>query len=52
MQGKDFVTPDNIQNVIKDVLRHRIALSYKARAEGIAVDKVIDKIVEVVAVLA
>jgi MoxR-like ATPase len=52
MQGKDFVSPDNIQNVIKDVLRHRIALSYKARAEGIAVDKVIDKIVEVVAIVA
>ncbi|WP_066220884.1 AAA family ATPase [Formosa haliotis] len=52
MSGKDFVSPDNIQAVIKDVLRHRIALSYKARAEGITVNQVIEKILEVVAVVA
>ncbi|WP_194766288.1 AAA family ATPase [Tamlana sp. I1] len=52
MEGKDFVSPDNIQAVIKDVLRHRIALSYKARAEGITVNQVIEKILEVVAVVA
>ncbi len=52
MAGNDFVSPDNIHNVIKDVLRHRIALSYKARAEGITVDNVIDKIIEQVAVVA
>ncbi|MDX1279045.1 AAA family ATPase [Oceanihabitans sediminis] len=51
MAGNDFVSPDNIHNVIKDVLRHRIALSYKARAEGITVDNVIDKIIEQVAVV-
>jgi len=34
MNGIDFVSPDNIHNVVKDVLRHRIAISYKARAEG------------------
>ncbi|WP_299778651.1 MoxR family ATPase [uncultured Formosa sp.] len=52
MNGKDFVSPDNIQAVIKDVLRHRISLSYKARAEGITTNQVIDKILEVVAVVA
>ncbi|MCX7546650.1 AAA family ATPase [Xanthomarina sp. F1114] len=52
MEGKDFVSPDNIHNVIKDVLRHRIALSYKARAEGVTVNQVIDKIIEQVAVVA
>ncbi|MDW5287655.1 AAA family ATPase [Formosa sp. PL04] len=52
MEGKDFVSPDNIQAVIKDVLRHRISLSYKARAEGITTNQVIDKILEVVAVVA
>ncbi|WP_185967809.1 AAA family ATPase [Formosa sediminum] len=52
MNGKDFVSPDNIQAVIKDVLRHRIALSYKARAEGVTTNQVIDKILEVVAVVA
>lgn len=52
MQNRDFVTPDDIHHVIKDVLRHRIALSYKGRAEGITTDKIIDKIIEVVAVIA
>lgn len=52
MQGKDFVSPDNIHAVIKDVLRHRIALSYKARAEGITANQVVDKILEAVAVVA
>ena len=52
MEGKDFVSPDNIQAVIKDVLRHRISLSYKARAEGVTTNQVIDKILEVVAVVA
>ena len=52
MQNRDFVTPEDIHQVIKDVLRHRLALSYKARAEGITADIVIDKIIEVVAVVA
>ena len=51
MQNKDFVTPDDVQEVIKDVLRHRIALSYKARAEGVSVDTIIDKLIQVVAVI-
>jgi MoxR-like ATPase len=52
MQNRDFVTPDDVHAVIKDVLRHRIALSYKAKAEGSSVNEVIDKIIEVVAVVA
>jgi len=52
MQNRDYVTPEDIHNVIKDVLRHRISLSYKARAEGISANQVIDKIIEVVAVVA
>ncbi len=52
MQNRDYVTPEDIHTVIKDVLRHRIALSYKGRAEGITTDEIIDKIIEVVAVIA
>ena len=52
MQGRDYVTPEDIHQVCKDVLRHRIALSYKARAEGVNVNQVIDKIIEVVAIVA
>jgi len=52
MQNRDYVTPEDIHQVIKDVLRHRLALSYKARAEGVTADQVIDKIIELVAVVA
>jgi len=50
MQGRDYVTPDDVQAIIKDVLRHRIALSYEAEADRIASDQVIDEIVQLVAV--
>lgn len=50
LQGRDFVRPDDVQAVAHDVLRHRLILSYEAQAEGIKPDKVIDRIVELVAV--
>jgi len=52
MQGKDYVSPEDVHTVIKDVLRHRIALSYKGRAEGVTSDQIIDKLIETVAVIA
>jgi len=52
MENRDYVTPEDIHHVIKDVLRHRIAMSYKARAEGVTSDQIIDKLIEVVAVVA
>lgn len=42
MEGRDFVTPEDIQSVIYDVLRHRIILSFEAQAEGISTDNIID----------
>lgn len=46
LRGNDHVTPADIGFVIHDVLRHRIVLSYEARAKGISTDEVISKIVE------
>jgi MoxR-like ATPase len=48
--GRDYVTPGDVQAIVHDVLRHRLILSYQAHAEGVSADKVIDKIVELVAV--
>jgi MoxR-like ATPase len=48
--GRDYVTPQDVQAIVHDVLRHRLILSYEAHAEGVAADKVIDKIIELVAV--
>jgi len=50
LRGRDFVRPDDVQAVAHDVLRHRILLSYDAQAQSIKVDKVLDRIVELVAV--
>jgi len=50
LQHRDFVRPDDVQAIAHEVLRHRLILSYEAQAEGIKADKVIDRIVELVAV--
>ena len=46
LKGKSFVSPSDIAQVIHKVLRHRIVLSYEARAKGITADGVISQIVE------
>jgi len=46
LRGNTFVTPADIGYVIHDVFRHRIVLSYEARAKGISSDEIISKIVE------
>ena len=50
LRGNDFVSPADIGMVIHDVLRHRIVLSYEARAKGIDSDAIITRIVETVPV--
>jgi MoxR-like ATPase len=50
LKGHDFVRPDDVQAIAHDVLRHRLLLSYDAQAEGIKANKVIDRILELVAV--
>ena len=44
LNGKDFVSPDDVQNVVHDALRHRLILSFEAEANGITTDKVIDEL--------
>ncbi len=34
LDGRDFVTPEDVQSVAPDVLRHRVLLSYEAEADG------------------
>jgi MoxR-like ATPase len=50
LRGRDFVTPDDIQAVAADVLRHRLILSYEAEADGIAADRVVGELLSLVAV--
>jgi MoxR-like ATPase len=48
--GEAFVTPEHVRHVCKDVLRHRIGLSYEAEAENITQEDVIDRILNTVIV--
>ena len=50
LQGRDHVTPDDIRAVINDCLRHRLALSFEAQADGVTTDDVISQLVKLVAV--
>lgn len=48
LAGRDFVTPDDIQAVFHNVLRHRLILTYAAEAEGITTDDVLSEILRLV----
>lgn len=48
LQGRDYVTPDDIRAVAHDVLRHRLILSFDAEASGITANQVIDTLLETV----
>ena len=50
LDGRDFVGPEDIQNLAHDVLRHRIILNFEAEAEGISKDYFIDQLISRVAV--
>ncbi len=48
MRGKDFVTPVDVAYIVKELMRHRIVLTYEAEAEGITTDEIIQKVLEAV----
>jgi len=50
LEGRDYVSPEDIQAVAHDVLRHRILLTFEAEAEGITTDHVVSEILNHVAV--
>jgi MoxR-like ATPase len=45
LQGRDYVSPEDIQAVAFDTLRHRILLSFEAEAEGLTSDDVIHELI-------
>jgi len=50
LRAKEFVTPVDVAYIAKEVMRHRIVLSYEAEAEGITTDEIIQKVLETVAI--
>jgi MoxR-like ATPase len=49
LRQRDFVDPEDIHAVVHDCLRHRLMLSYEAQGEGVTADRVIDGLLEQVA---
>ena len=46
LQGRDYVSPDDIQKLLPDVLRHRLILSYEAENEEVSVDDCINTLLD------
>ena len=48
LKGQDYVSPIEVAYIAKEILRHRIILSYEAQAEDITQDEIIEKILAAV----
>jgi MoxR-like ATPase len=50
LDGRDYVSPDDIHATVHDVFRHRVLLSYEAEADGVNVDELTDRLLDLVPV--
>jgi MoxR-like ATPase len=50
LNGRNYVVPQDVKDVAHECLRHRLILSYRARADKIDSDKIIDEILKIVSV--
>lgn len=50
IQGRGYVTPQDVKTIAMDVLRHRLIVSYEAEAENITSEELVQKILDVVPV--
>jgi MoxR-like ATPase len=48
LNKRGYVIPEDVRNICKDVLRHRIGLTYEAEAENVNVEMVINEILRAV----
>jgi MoxR-like ATPase len=49
VRGREYALPEDLREIAPDVLRHRFVLSYRALADGVSADDVIERILAVVA---
>jgi MoxR-like ATPase len=50
LDGRNYVTPQDVKSLAPDILRHRILLSYEAEAEGVTSDDVVQQLLDKVPV--
>jgi MoxR-like ATPase len=46
LRGRGYVVPEDVKEIAKDVLRHRILLTYEAEAENVTTETVVDRVLE------
>jgi len=50
LRGRNYALPQDVAELAKDVLRHRVVVSYQALAESVTADQVIDAVMGAVPV--
>jgi len=46
MRGRDYALPEDVSDLVLDVFRHRLVLSYEAMAEGLAADEILRRVMK------
>jgi MoxR-like ATPase len=46
LRGRGYVVPEDVKEIARDVLRHRILLSYEAEAEDVTPETIVDRVLE------
>ncbi len=50
LQGRGYVTPEDVKSIAMDVLRHRVSITYEAEAEALTSEDMVNKILETIPV--
>jgi MoxR-like ATPase len=48
LRGRDYILPQDIQDLAPDILRHRLVLSYDALADGVPAEQIVSRVLQVV----
>ena len=48
LRGRGFATPEDVQAIVSDVLRHRVIPSFDAESEGVDAGRIVEALVSVV----
>ena len=51
LDGRDYVTPDDVKSVVHSIMRHRLIMTFDALADRVTPDAIIDEIIRQVAVV-
>ena len=50
LQGRGYVTPEDVKSIAMDVLRHRVSITYEAEAEALTSDDIVQKVLDTIPV--